>query len=240
LEEIAELTGFKPGPTVRKWMMQAAGDDPAKQALAKVAMYGAPSLTGVDISQRYGMGGVLPSDMYLGKNPTYLDAALSLMGASTDTAKNIISALRGVFRGDKNETFASLRGISPGVANMVEAAIGEKYDRRGRVATRYDSAYDRILKAIGFRSTKEAVSTELRNIVYDEKEEKKGEKQKAIDKYLDDPTTENAKKLRELGVKPDTVKKARQQRKLDNLARTQENMTKKERKEYQDLMKFAK
>ena len=239
-EELAEMLGIKPGPTVRKWIMAAAGDDPNKQALAKIALYGVPSLAGVDISQRYGLGGVLPSEMYLGKNPTYLKAALSLMGASTDTAKNVISALNAALHGDKDEALANLRGISPGIANMVEAATGVRYDRRGRVATRYDSAYDKILKAIGFRSTKEAVTTDLRNIYYDAKDEQKGEKQKAIDRYLDDPTTENAKRLRELNVKPDTVKKARQQRKLDNLSRTEANMTKQERKDFKDLMKFSK
>ena len=74
----------------------------------------------------------------------------------------------------------------------------------------------------------------------DRKEEKTQEKQRAIDKYLNEPTTENAKRLKELGVKPATVKKARQQRKLDNLHRTEANMSKKERKEYQDLLKFTK
>ncbi|MBR1886717.1 MAG: hypothetical protein IJ812_09955, partial [Schwartzia sp.] len=239
LEELAEMAGFKPGPRVRKWMMEAAGDDPARQALAKIAMYGLPSVAGVDISQRYGLGGVLPSDMYE-KDPTYLKVALSLMGASTDTAKRIFLAfVNGVLRMDKDETFENLRGISPGISNLVEAATGERYDKRGRVMTKYDSTQDRILKALGFRSTKEAVTSDVRGLYYDEKEEKKNEKQKAIDRYLDDPTTENAKKLRELGVKPDTVKKARQQRKLDNLGRTGANMTKQEKKDYEQLMKFA-
>ena len=239
-EELAELIGLKPGPTLRKWMMTAAGDDPMKQTLAKMAMYGVGAGMNVDISQRYGLGGVLPTDLYLGKNPSSLDLVGSLGGATVSTVRDLYRLIGAAARLDSDAALASLRGISPGVANAVSAYNGKTYDKRGRVATEYNTPRDRILKALGFRSADEAAVSDIRSIYYDEKEEKTQEKQRAIDKYLNEPTTENAKRLKELGVKPATVKKARQQRKLDNLHRTEANMSKKERKEYQDLLKFTK
>ena len=240
-EALAEIIGLKPGPTLRKWIMEAAGDDPAKKALAQMAMYGglAPTL-GIDISQRYGLGGVLPTDLYLGKNPSTLDLIGNLGGATVSTARDVFRLLGAAARLDADETLATLRGISPGVANLISAYNGKSYDKRGRVAAEYNSPKDRILKAIGFRSADEAAVSDIRSIYYDEKDEKTHEKQRAIDRYLDNPTTENAKKLRELGVKPDTVKKARQQRGMNNLKRTEANMSKQEKKDYQELMKFAK
>lgn len=240
-EELAELIGLKPGPTLKKWIMKTAGDDPVKKAIAEAAMYGglAPTL-GIDISQRYGLGGVLPTDLYLGKNPSTLDLIGSLGGASVSTAKDLYRLLGAAVRLDADEALATLKGISPGIANAVSAYSGKTYDKRGRVASEYNTPKDRILKALGFRSADEAITSDIRSLYYDEKDEKTREKQRAIDRYIDNPTTENATRLRELGVKPATVKKAKQQRKMDNLKRTEANMSKEEKKAYQELMKFAK
>ena len=50
---------------------------------------------------------------------------------------------------------------------------------------------------------------------------------------------ENARRLKELGVRPDTVKKERQRKKQNRLSRIEGAMTKQERKDYQDLLKFG-
>ena len=52
------------------------------------------------------------------------------------------------------------------------------------------------------------------------------DKQKAVDEYLDNPTTENAKQLKKLNIKPDAVKKEREKKNMDRLVRQRRKMKK--------------
>lgn len=229
LEDLAELARIKPGPTMRKWIMQAAGDSPTGKTLGRMAMYGVGAGVNVDISRRFGLGDVLPSDVSLD----------SVGGATFSTAKNTAQLIGNVMHGDTGSALANLRGISPGVANIVSAAMGRSYGKRGRLLSEYDSMYDRILKAMGFRSADEAVASDIQSLYYDEKKDRAEEKQRAIDDFLRDGSVENARRLKELGVRPDTVKKERQRKKQNRLSRIEGAMTKQERKDYQDLLKFG-
>lgn len=229
-EDLMELAGFKPGKKLRKWVMEAAGDSPTGKMLGRMALYGIGAGVNVDISRRFGLGDVLPSDVSLD----------SVGGATFSTAKNTAQLIGNVMHGDTGSALANLRGISPGVANIVSAAMGRSYGKRGRLLSEYDSMYDRILKAMGFRSADEAVASDIQSLYYDEKKDRAEEKQRAIDDFLRDGSVENARRLKELGVKPETVKKERQRKKQNRMSRIESAMTKKERREYQDLLKFAK
>ena len=62
-----------------------------------------------------------------------------------------------------------------------------------------------------------------------------------IDEYLANPTTANAKRLKELGVKPKTVKDERKRKEQDKLERAEGALSKKDRKSKanSDLFQFA-
>jgi hypothetical protein len=92
---------------------------------------------------------------------------------------------------------------------------------------------------MGFTSTDERIASDIQRIRYNEKDKLKDEKQKAIDDYIENPTNENAKRLRELGVKGSTVQKERERKKRDRLGRLKVDMSKKEQAQYRDLFKFA-
>lgn len=114
--------------------------------------------------------------------------------------------------------------------NIYTAAIGESRDGRGRITTKYDDAMSRIIRGMGFKSTNEAIDTELGSLKYYNMNKTSKEKQNAIDDYLDaEERKENlapyAKKLKELGVKRSTIVKARKDRKKDRRERLKEKDT---------------
>ena len=88
----------------------------------------------------------------------------------------------------------------------------------------------RIIRGMGFKSTNEAIDTELGSLKYYNMNKTSKEKQNAIDDYLDaEERKENlapyAKKLKELGVKRSTIVKARKDRKKDRRERLKEKDT---------------
>lgn len=84
------------------------------------------------------------------------------------------------------------------------------------------------------------MATDISRINYNERDEKTKLEQRAIDDYIEDESPENLKRLKELKIKPDRVKKERQKKKLDRLQRLEQNMTKAERKRNKYLLDFAK
>ena len=222
IDWLDKLLGENMKDFVQKSIMEAAGDSEAGKLLAKTAMYGLPAIGGIDISNRAGMADVVPS------KPT------DIFGPSLNKTASLISDLA------KGDGAAAIRDVSPGIYNQYTAWIaGESTGSRGRINNRYDSFYDKALKSIGFKSTDERIASDIQRITYNERSRLTKEKQAAVDEYLANPTTENAMKLRELGVKPDTVKKERERKKADRLGRVQAGMSKEERERYGDLMKFA-
>lgn len=224
-DELAQYLGIGSKAKTKEAIMRAAGASPAGRALAKVAMYGAGSLVGVDVSGRVGILDVVPTRIDNVAGPT--------LSTTFAGAKALLKILRG-------QDFTSELGqISPGVANIYKAYTGKSVGARGRTTTVYDSAYDRILRAIGFRSTDEAIDSDLQEIFYSRREEKRDEKQDAIDRYIQNPTTRNAIRLKELGVRPATVKKERARKAIDRRGRLAATMTKEERREYDPLFRFT-
>ena len=208
--------------SVQKAIMEAAGDSPLGQVLAKTAMYGIVSNIGIDMSKRTGLADVVPTKWS------------DLAGPAPS---KIFSFINDVAAGNKAN---AIRDVSPGIYNQYAAWIaGHSEGGRNRTTATYDDTYSKILRSMGFSSTDERMASDIQQIMYKEREKLKAQKQKAIDAFIADPSNENAKKLKELGVKPSTVKKERERKKRDKLDRIKVDMSKEEMKRNKDLFRFA-
>ena len=134
----------------------------------------------------------------------------------------------------------AIRDVSPGAYNILAAGFGESRGARGRVNSTYDDFFEKALRAIGFKSTDETIAADVQRIIYDKRDKLSDDKQKAIDAYIEHPTTENMRQLRKLGVKPETVREERKRKRMERLGRINSLLSKKERKENRDLLNFAK
>lgn len=208
---------------IKKSMFEFAGNNPEMKELVKIATYGIGSLANIDISSRTGVGDAIPK----------VTDPMTWFGATGSTA---IQTARNIFKGD---TMNALKSFSPGLANIIMAATGKSEGSRDRINSKYDTLYDRILRGAGFKSVHESIGNDVQTIIHQENEDKKTEKQKAIDNYIADPTADNARKLKELRVRPDTVKEERQRKQMDKLERTAGGMSKKDAREYKGLFGFA-
>lgn len=219
--------GVSPKQAVRQFLLEASKDASLPERLAiRTLLYGGLSNVGIDISSRVGMADIIPGfgvDYNKDANPVIKNIE-KFGGATGGTiAQFYLNATKG-------DNLGMLRAISPGMYNMYTAAIGESRDGRGRITTKYDDAMSRIIRGMGFKSTNEAIDTELGSLKYYNMNKTSKEKQNAIDDYLDaEERKENlapyAKKLKELGVKRSTIVKARKDRKKDRRERLKEKDT---------------
>lgn len=219
--------GISSKQAVRQFLLEASKDASLPERLAiRTLLYGGLSNVGIDISSRVGMADIIPGfgvDYNKDANPVIKNIE-KFGGATGGTiAQFYLNATKG-------DNLGMLRAISPGAYNMYTAAIGESKDGRGRITTKYDDAMSRIIRGMGFKSTNEAIDTELGSLKYYNMNKTSKEKQNAIDDYLDaEERKENlapyAKKLKELGVKRSTIVKARKDRKKDRRERLKEKDT---------------
>lgn len=203
-------------------IMEAAGGTPVGKFIGRMAMYGLPSaLVGVDLSNRVGLSDVVPTE---------------LKGFLPPLATKIPQFVHDIFSDAK---INAVRDFSPAIYNQIAAwGTGESYGKRGRVNTEYNTFYDKLLRSIGFKSTDERIDSDIRRITSQRRSELTKRKQDAVDAYIDNPTSENQKKLKDLGIKDSTVKKERERKKEDSYNRTRSGMTKKEAAENKQLLDF--
>ena len=209
---------------LKKYLMEWAGSDRAKRMAAEIALYGMPSLFGADVSNRVGLGDIIPT------------RGTDLAGPAVS---KILSFGKDAFNGDGA---SALRDVSPGLYNIYAAfGAGESTGKRGRTNNRYLTAQDRLLRAMGFRSVKESTASDVSRIETMEKKDAAAEKQKAVDAYIEEPTSENKAKLKELGVKDKTVETERKKKGQTRLQRTRDTLSKKDQKAKKDqaLFEFA-
>ena len=211
-----------PKNAVQESIMEVCGKSPEGKALGRALMYGIAGSVGVNISSRVGMQDVIPT------------RSSDLFGVAASKTYNLISDLF-------NEGFGmqAIRDVSPGAYNLLAAGFGESRGNRGRLNSTYDDFFERALRAIGFKSTGETIPADVQRIIYDKRDKLSDDKQKAIDTYIEHPTTENARKLRKLGVKPKTVQEERKRKRMERLGRMDSLLSKKERRENRDLLNFA-
>lgn len=199
-------------------------DSEVGRMVGKVMMYGAPALANIDVSKRAGLASILPQD-----------TAGLLFGATGSTIWGTGTNLA------QGNYANALRSFSPGLFNIYSAAwAGETKDARGRKVSVYEDAWDRIVRGMGFKSVDESLAADLTRINFNERGDKTRTEQRAIDDYIENPSPENLKRLKELKIKPDRVKEERKKKKLDRMERLGKNMTKVERKRNQYLLGFAK
>ena len=198
---------------LKKMVLEAGKDSPALDFAGKTALYGLPgSVFGIDVTSRAGLADVVPT------------SGRDLIGATLSKSTQFIKDFA---EGNKA---AMIRDFSPALYNYYTAMAGHSEGRRGRTNDTYDTAYDRLLRALGFRSMKESLNSDVSRITTMEKKEASAEKQKAIDDFLEDSSTENARRLQELGIKPQAVEAERKKKKETRLERTAGSFSKKEQK----------
>ena len=227
---IYDVTGWSPKDATQKNLMKFAGDNEAMKTAAKTLMYGGGALVGVNTAGRVGMADIMPR--------SFTDFMLGATGSKiVDFGKNMA---KGIFKEEDGAYANALRNISPGIFNIYAAATGEILGNRGRRMSVYEDLHDRIIRGIGFKSVEESLAGDVQRITSREREQLNKEKQQAVDAYISEPTAENFKRIKELGIRPDTIKKERQRKKLDKLERIDFGETKKEHQQNQYLFDFAK
>lgn len=213
------ITGDDPEKEAKNNLIELAENYPSLKPLAKIGMYGIGAFANVDITSRVGIGDAVPDDLQ------------SIFGPAASTLFNVAKSAYG---GDS--WTKQVRNISPGLGNLLLATQGESTGKRGRVSQEYSTPYQRLLRGMGFQSTDESDSYLIQSILSTEKKKASSKKQQLIDEYINNPTGENARKLKAAGIKPATVKAEQKKKKLDTKERTESGMNKNDKKQYKYLL----
>ena len=207
---------------IKAEVLRWAGKDPVKKAIAETALYGflAPTF-GLDISGRIGMSNAFAGEFY-GEKP---DSISGIVGQQIGgpMAVSTINMLRQAHEGNPIE---ALKALSPALGNMAQAWAGESRTTRHRVNTRYDTAYDKITHALGFRSVEESNNAFIMNYEYEQKGKAAQIKREAIQDYIADPSDENRRTINALGITERQIKEARIQQERTALERAREGRPK--------------
>ena len=203
---------------IKAEVLRWAGKDPVKKAIAETALYGVLAPTfGLDISGRIGMSNAFAGEFY-GEKP---DSISGIVGQQLGgpMAVSAINMLRQAHEGNPIE---ALKALSPALGNMAQAWAGVSRTTRHRVNTRYDTTYDKIAHALGFRSVDESNNAFIMNYEYEQKSKQNRTKQEAIQDYLDDPSDANRRTINTLGITERQIKEARIQQERTALERATE------------------
>lgn len=222
LLSLLKLLGFgDPEKEAKRAMMEWAGKNPDRKALVNVANYGAGAIVGVDISQRVGLKGVVPetSNIVTG----------GPLGSTT------VQLAKAVLNGDTNGV---MKAISPAAGNIYGAVAGYNTDSKGRKTVDYDTG-DRIARGLGFRTVKEANATDAQNIVYNYKEQKKNDREKAKSEYLKNPSSSNRQKLKEMGYSDKEIKALKDDKKSTRVERSQSGLSKEDKKKLKPVFDYV-
>lgn len=229
-----EIFGDSPKTKIKKMVMEAAGDDPVGKELAKIALYGLPSISplNVDISNRAGVGDVTLA----------AENGISgvLGGATLSTAQQLAKAIAA------GDTLASIKALSPALGNYMQAVIGHTEGRRARKNSELDTMYDQLLKATGFRNVDESIAGDMQGIIASERSARTDARQRIMDSVIAKQTageklsTEDIAELKRLGVTGKQLRDERNKKRMEAKDRMQKGMSKRERAENQELLKFLK
>lgn len=118
------------------------------------------------------------------------------------------TAINMLHQAHEGNPIEALKAVSPALGNMAQAYVGVSRTTHHRVNTRYDSAYDKIAHALGFRSVEESTNAFVTNYDYEMRTKDKHTKQDAIQSYIDDPSDANRRTLNALGITDRQVKEA--------------------------------
>ena len=221
LDWLDDILGEKLGWAYPKDAIQKFFINNFPKPVAKMLMYGGAAVLNANLSNRAGLSDVIPTSLGDFAGPTLSKSARFISDLHDGAWAN------------------ALRDVSPGLYNMYAAASGESRGKRDRLNDRYVTAWDRILRAVGFRSVDETIPTDMQRIINMRKTKETQEKQDAIDAYLEDPSTENAIRLKALGIKPKAVADERKKKQQSRRERTQSGMSKSKQQENERLIQFG-
>ena len=220
LDEIfGEKTGFYTKDELQKAIVHLCGGN---KRLAVSLMYGIPAAFNINLSSRAGMSDVIPTSLGDFAGPT--------ISKSVRLAQDLLG-------GDYAN---ALRDVNPGLYNLYAAGTGESRGKRDRLNDRYVTAWDRILRAVGFRSVDETIPTDMQRIISRDKAAATKERQEAQDAYIQNPTSENKQRLKDLGIKEKDVQKEATKKNQTREERTQGTVPKKDKDKYKPLTDFMK
>ena len=190
-------------------------------------MYGMPALLNINLSSRAGLADVIPTE------------GINLAGPLASKLYQLKrDGNRWMYQG--GDWANLLRHVSPGLYNLVAASRGETYDKRGRINDRYTTTWDRILRAVGFRSVDESINSDVQRIIRNQKSKRTQEEQGAIDAAIKDPSSKNLAKLKGLGISPKRFKDEKAKKGTTKNDRTAKSVPKRQKNDYDYLTNFAK
>lgn len=215
------VTGTSPGLMMRKAMINWAGGSASKKALVNVALYGAPTLAGINLSSRIGMGDALSPSL----GPTY--STVKGIGQAVMGADSIPEAFTGV-----------LKQIVPRVGQIQAAVSGDYKNSYGETVSHY-SATDRFMKLLGFKPVSENNAADANKVLGIMKKKYTAEVAKAKKDYIKNPNSENYDALKIYGMTDAQIIKMLKTKDTTAIDTKLKSIPKKN-KELQDLAKSAK
>jgi hypothetical protein len=166
-----KTTGHSPVMALKKGMINWAGGSSAKKALVNVALYGAPSLAGINLSGNIGLGDAIQFDL----------------GPTVSTVSNIAQG-NGI-----------IRSLAPRLGALEEAVTGKKENKYGQITAKY-TPYDQLLKVFGFRTMAETNSSDATRVMKLATQKYNECKSQAKKEYIKNPNTDNYEALKIYGM----------------------------------------
>ena len=208
---------------IKQYMITEFGED---SPITQWWLYGAGSFIGLNLGSRVGMGDFLGPDSY--------NSADGLLGLAVNQT-TLGSTIQQVSKQLSYRNYAeALKAINPTMGNIALAYKGEVRTTRGRMKYQYQNMAERMWRAIGFTPLNETLAGDLASNEYAEKQEQTKAKQKAVDDFLANPSSENAARLNELGVTPkslenESARRTMNRHQLNELAKEKEAAKKKKK-----------
>lgn len=173
-----KTTGHSPVMALKKGMINWAGGSSAKKALINVALYGAPSLAGINLSGNIGLGDAIQFDL----------------GPTVSTVSNIAQG-NGI-----------IRSLAPRLGALEEAVTGKKENKYGQITAKY-TPYDQLLKVFGFRTMAETNSSDATRVMKLATQKYNECKSQAKKEYIKNPNTDNYEALKIYGMSDGDIAK---------------------------------
>ena len=190
--------------------MRWAGNDEGKKRLVNSLIYGVLANANIDVSQRVGLNNAFSGKVYgEAPNNTWGMLAATLGGPFGSTVQSVHREIV------NNNPIETIKAVSPAAGNILQAVVGETRTTHHRVGTRYETDYDRLIHALGFRSVNESNAAFVRSYEYRESQNATERKKYLMDEYLDNPTTENYKECVAAGITKKRLKQYQEQREMD-------------------------
>ena len=173
-----KTTGHSPVMALKRGMINWAGGSSAKRALVNVALYGAPSMAGINLSSNIGLGDAIQFDL----------------GPTVSTVSNIAKG-NGI-----------LRSLAPRLGYIEEAITGKKENKYGQITAKY-TPYDQLLKVFGFRTMAETNSSDATRVMKLATQKYNECKSQAKKEYIKNPNTDNYEALKIYGMSDGDIAK---------------------------------